>query len=220
MNTLDDSELRRRVLEELDWDPSVTASGIAVAVSGGVVTLAGTVPNYAEKRNAERAAKSVFGVKAVAEDLAVSLPGAAERTDPELARAVVSSLSFNVAVPTDAVQATVEDGWVTLDGEVDWQFQSDAAAAAVKHLIGLKGLTNKIRVKPRVTPTDVQSKIRSAFVRRALADSSHIEVDSTDSKVVLRGSVHSWHAKEQAEQAAWSTPGVSKVQNDLIVNPW
>jgi osmotically-inducible protein OsmY len=216
----DDSELRRRVLAELDWEPTLDASAIGVAAKEGVVTLTGSVTSYAQKRNAERATKRVFGVSAVAEDLVVKLPGEAQRGDTDVAQSVLSALRFNVSVPHDKVQVTVEDGWVTLDGEVEWQYQKTSAESAIKYTMGVKGIINHITVKPRISASDVKSKIQSAFTRHAQLDANNIKVDVTDSKVALRGSVSSWREREEAEQAAWSAPGVSRVENDVVVSPW
>lgn len=219
MIKIDDSELRRKVIAELDWDPSIDNSAIGVAVKGGVVTLSGSVVNYSQKKNAERGAKRVAGVKAVAEDLKIKLPGAAERSDADIAQSVLGGLRFNVDVPRERVQVTVEDGWVTLDGEVEWQYQKTAAENAIKYLMGVKGFTNTIKIRPRVSTADVKGKIESAFARRAQLDANQIKVESIDSKVTLRGSVHSWDEREQAEQAAWAAPGVSNVENYVVVNP-
>jgi len=220
MTKIDNTELRRRVLEELDWEPSVDASAIGVAAKDGIVTLTGTVVSYAQKRNAERAAKRVSGVKAVAEDLAVKLAGVAERSDTDIAQSVLSGLRFNVSIPHEGIQVTVEHGWVTLDGEVEWQFQKSTAENVIKYTMGVKGITNRISVKPRISAADVKTKIEGAFARRAQLDANQIKVESTDNKVVLRGNVRSWQAKDQAEQAAWSAPGVSSVENNVVVTPW
>jgi len=217
---IDDTELRRRVLAELDWEPTVDTSAIGVAAKDGVVTLSGSVTSYAQKKNAERATKRVSGVMAVAEDLAIRLPGIAERGDTDIAQSVLSTLRFHVSVPCDKIQVTVEGGWLTLDGDVEWQFQKVAAENAIKYTMGIKGITNRITVKPRVNAADVKSKIQSAFTRHAQLDSNKIKVEATDSRVVLRGSVRSWQEREDAEVAAWSAPGVSKVDNEVVVGPW
>lgn len=219
MTRLDDSEIRRKVLAELDWDPSIDASGVGVAVKDGVVTLTGSIPDYWQRTEVERVVKRVAGVRAVAEDLTVKLPGAAERTDADIAQSVLSYLRFNVAVPTHCVQATVENGWVTLEGEVEWQFQKSAAASAIKYVMGVKGVSNNITIKPRVSTADLKAKIEHAFTRRAQLDANEITVDASDGKIILRGSVHSWDEREQAEQAAWAAPGVTKVENNVIVIP-
>ena len=217
MTKVDDSEIRRKVLAELDWDPSVDASAIGVAVKDGVVTLTGSIANYWQKKEVERVVKRVGGVKAVAEELTIKLPGSAARSDADIAQSVLSGLRFNVAVPTNRVQATVEDGWVTLEGEVEWQYQKSAAENAIKYLMGVKGVTNSIGIKPKVSVADVKAKIEDAFARRAQLDASQIKVESRDSKVILRGTVHSWDEKDQAEQAAWAAPGVTKVENNVAV---
>ncbi len=219
MTKIDDSEIRRKVLAELDWDPRIDASAVGVAVKDGVVTLTGSIVNYWQKKEVERVVKRVAGVKAVAEDLAIKLPGTATRSDADIAQSVVSGLRFNVAVPPQRVQVTVENGWVTLEGELEWQYQKSAAESAVKYLIGVKGVTNNIDIKPRVSAADVKAKIESAFARRARLDANQIRIESTDGKVILSGSVHSWNEKEDAEQAAWAAPGVTRVENHMIVNP-
>jgi len=219
MTKIDDNEIRRKVIAELDWDPSVDPSAIGVAVKDGVVTLTGTVTNYWQKKEVERVVKQVAGVKAVAEELTIKLPGTAARIDADIAQSVLSGLRFNVAVPRDRIQATVENGWVTLEGEVEWQYQKSAAEHAVRYIMGVRGVTNSIGIKPQVSAADVKAKIESAFARRAQLDANQIRVESSDSKVVLRGSVHSWDERDRAEQAAWAAPGVTGVENNVLVIP-
>ena len=218
MRNKEDSELRRRVVDELEYDPSIDATTIAVAVQEGVVTLSGTVPNYAQKQSAERAVKRVAGVKAVAEDLTVKLAGAA-RNDTDIAHNALTNLRFNVSVPADRIRITVEDGWITMEGEVDWQYQRAAAENSVKYMQGVKGITDNIRIKSRIDTADIKAKIQSAFARRAQLDANQIVVESVDGKVTLRGHVQSWSERRQAEDAAWAAPGVTKVEDNLIVMP-
>jgi len=217
MTRLDDSEIRRRVLAELDWDPSVDASDVGVAVKDGVVTLTGTIPSYWQEKEVERVVKRIAGVRAVAEELTIKLPGASERSDADIAQSVLSGLRFNVAVPTNRIQVTVEKGWVTLEGQVEWQYQKAAAESEVKYLMGVKGVTNNIEIKPRVSSADVKAKIEDAFERLAQLDANQITIESRDGKVILRGSVRSWDEREQAEQAAWAAPGVTMVENHVLV---
>jgi len=219
MTKIDDNEIRRKVIAELDWDPSIDASAIGVAVKDGVVILNGTVANYWQKKEVERVVKQVSGVKAVAEELAIKLPGTAARSDADIAQSVLNGLRFNVAVPRERIQATVENGWVTLEGEVEWQYQKSAAEHAVRYIMGVRGVTNSIGIKPQVSAADVKAKIESAFARRAQLDANQIRVESSDSKVVLRGSVHSWDERDRAEQAAWAAPGVTGVENNVLVIP-
>jgi osmotically-inducible protein OsmY len=220
MTKIEDSDLRRKVIAELDWEPSVDASQIGVAVKDGIVTLTGTVLSYPERKNAEKAASRIAGVKAVAGDLEIKLFGTAARSDFDIAQSALSSLRFNASVPSDRIQVLVEMGWVTLDGEVEWQYQKTAAENALKYLLGVKGITNRIAIKPKLNPADVKAKIESAFARLAQLDANQIKVEAVDSKVILRGTVRSWDEKEQAETAAWSAPGVSKVQNDVVISVW
>jgi osmotically-inducible protein OsmY len=220
MTKIEDSDLRSKVIAELDWEPSVDASQIGVAVKDGIVTLTGTVLSYPERKNAEKAASRIAGVKAVAGDLEIKLFGTAARSDFDIAQSALSSLRFNASVPSDRIQVLVEMGWVTLDGEVEWQYQKTAAENALRYLLGVKGITDRIAIKPKLNPADVKSKIESAFARRAQLDANQIKVEAVDSKVILRGTVRSWDEKEQAETAAWSAPGVSKVQNDVVISVW
>lgn len=215
-----DTELQEDVLDELKWEASVNAADIGVAVKNGVVTLSGHVPSYAERWGAERAAKRVAGVKAVANELDVKLPGSSERTDQDIAVAAVNALKWHPFVPTDKIKPVVNQGWIKLEGEVNWQFQSSAAEKAVRYLPGVKGVTNLITVKPRVSPIELMAKIQDAFKRSAKLDAERITVEADGGKVTLRGAVRSWTERQEAERVAWMAPGVSSVDNRITVEPW
>src|SRR5258706_9159516 len=187
-----DSELQRDVLDELSWEPSVNAAHIGVSVKDGVVTLSGHVPSYAEKYGAELAAKRVYGVKAVANELEVKLPGSSKRSDEAIAVAAVKALQSNLLVPADKIKVTVRNAWVTLEGEVDWQYQKEAAERTLRYLTGVAGVTDVITIKPRVTPAEVKSKIEEALKRSAEMDARRVGVEVRDGEVILRGSVRSW----------------------------
>jgi osmotically-inducible protein OsmY len=214
-----DSELKRDVENELKWEPSVNEAHIGVSVKEGVVTLSGHVPSYAEKYAAEKAAKRVYGVKAVADELDVKLPGSAKRTDEDIAAACVSALKANYSVPDEKIKVVVNNGWVTLEGEVEWQYQREAAHNAVRYLTGVTGVSNSITIKSRVSPKDVKDKIVAAFHRWADIDARRIDIEAHDGKVILRGNVRSWAERDEAQQAAWAAPGVTTVENDLVVMP-
>ncbi len=214
-----DRELKQHVENALEWEPSIDQKDIGVSADQGVVTLRGTVPSYSEKLTAERVALRVYGVKAVANDLTVHVATAYQRTDTDIAQAVVSALRWHSAVPDDRVTVTVKDGWITLAGTLDWQYQKDAAARNVRDLTGVKGVMNDIRVKPAIKTTDVRDKIEAAFKRSAEIDARRVNVTAQDGKVILSGNVRSWAERQEAERAAWAAPGVSQVDDRLSVVP-
>jgi osmotically-inducible protein OsmY len=214
-----DAELQQDVMNELKWEPTIKAAEIGVAVKDGVVTLSGYVDSYVKKLAAERAAARVFGVRAVAESIQVRLPGSLKRSDEDIAEAVANVLEWNVLVPYDRVKVHVQDGVVTLSGEVDWGYQKYAAEEAVHHLTGVVWLNNQIAVKPTVKPQDIKDKIVSAFQRNALLDSRRIKIETRGGKVILSGSVRSWGERAEAQWAAWVAPGVFEVENDIIISP-
>jgi osmotically-inducible protein OsmY len=212
-------ELQRDVIDELKWQPSLRNEEIGVAVKEGVVTLSGEVSSYAKKLQAESAAEKVHGVKAVALDLMVKLPTSFVHSDTEIAHAALSALKWDIEVPDEKIKLTVEDGRVVLEGEVEWQYERSAAERAVRYLAGVKSVSNFLTVKPKkVSPYDVTQKIKDAFKRSAEIDSSLINVDSVDGKVVLKGRVRSWAERRDAEGAAWSAPGVTQVDDRLVVS--
>jgi osmotically-inducible protein OsmY len=212
-----DAQIRDDVLFELKWDPKISSSDIGVAVKDGVVTLTGFVHSYFEKDAAEKAAKRVYGVRGVANDIEVRLASA--RTDPEIAREAVQELQNHVSLPADKIKVTVKNGWVTLEGTVEWQYQKTLAESAVKKLRGVIGVTNNIEVKPQVSPTEIKSKIEEALRRNAEIDARRITVEVEGGTVKLYGSVRSWTERSEAEKAAWSAPGTVRVENYITVTP-
>ena len=213
--TRTDEEIQKDVLAELKWDAQVQPNEIGVSVKDGIVTLTGWVDSYLKKWSAEEAAHKVAGVKAVANDMEVKL--ATERTDADIAAAAVRALEWDAFVPSSQVHVTVSKGWVTLKGEVEWQYQKQDAERVVRRLLGVKGVTNLISVKPRVTPTDLKRKIEDALLRNARFDASRISVEVQGSKAILKGTVRSWAEREEAEREAWSAPGILEVVNRITV---
>lgn len=212
-----DMQLHKDVLEELRWDPRVKEAEIAVSAKGSVVTLTGSVETYAQKYAAERAVERVAGVRAVADDLHVRPAGSLLRTDTDIAHSVINALKWDIEVPDDRITVKVDSGWVTLKGEVDWNFQKSAAERSVRYLGGVKGISNLIDVKPMATPVEVKSKIEAALKRNAELDAKLIDVETTGGKVILKGSVRSWAERQDAERAAWGAPGVKEVDDRLVV---
>jgi len=214
-----DEAIQADILEELKWDTRVQPNEIGVAVKDGIVTLTGWVDSYLKKMAAEEAAHRIRGVKAIVNDIEVRLPGSAERTDADLAKAVLNALKWQAAIPAGTLDVTVSQGWVTLKGEVEFGFQKRLAERAVQRLSGVKGVTNLITVKPRLSPTDLKQQIERALVRNAETDARQITVEVQGSKVILYGTVRSYAEKQAAEDTAWSAPGVTEVENRIVISP-
>jgi osmotically-inducible protein OsmY len=210
-------ELQLDVLDELSWEPSVEASDVGVITGDGIVTLTGHVLTYAEKVAAEKAAERVEGVHAVANTIEVHIPSSARLEDADIARNAVDTLRWNVSVPDDRIKLVVQNGWIQLDGEVDWQYQRAATEAAVCPLNGVRGVSNNIRISPRVHARDVRDAIAAALKRSAEVEAQQIQVEAKDGKVTLRGRVHSWAERNAAASAAWAAPGVITVEDHLSV---
>ena len=214
-----DSDIQKDVVAELKWEPGLMDDDIAVSVREGVVTLAGFVNSWADKYRAERVVGRVKGVKGIANDIEVKLPSSSERPDPEIARAAVDALKWDIWVPTDRVTVKVRNGWITLEGSVDYYFEKEAAERAVRNLTGVKGVTNLVSVQTRPAASDVRQKIRDALERGAEFDADRITVELEGNKVILRGTVRSYVEKRDAERAARNAPGVVDVENKLTVDP-
>ena len=213
-----DSDIQKDVVAELKWEPGLMDDDIAISVRDGVVALAGYVNSWADKYRAERVAARVKGVKGIANDLEVRLPSSSERPDPEIARAAVDALKWDIWVPANQVTVTVRNGWVTLEGTVEYYFEKESAERAVRNLTGVKGVTNLIEVQKRPAASDVKQKIRSALERGAEFDADRINVEVEGNKVILRGTVRSYAEKRDAERAARNAPGVTEVENKLTVD--
>ena len=216
MEKVTDKQVREAVLRQLEWEPEILSQDISVNAKEGAVTLTGFVHSYAEKVAAEKAAKSVYGAKAVANDIEVR---PMTRTDPEIARDVVEAMKLDSSVPGDGIKAGIREGFITLEGNVEWHYQREAAENCARRVKGVRGVTNNIGVKPKVSTTEVKTKIEAALRRNAEVDARRITVVAQDGTVTLSGNVRSWFEKDQAGRAAWAAPGVSSVIDHMVVVP-
>jgi osmotically-inducible protein OsmY len=214
-----DSEIEKNVKAELEWDPDLDATDIAVSVKNGVVTLTGFVKSYTDRYEAEIAAKRVAGVVAVANDIEVRMPSVDERPDPDIAREAAAAIKSQLPISSQNIKIIVKNGWATLEGEVEWQYQRQTAESVVRRIKGVKGVSNTILLRPRAEPTEVKRKIQEALRRSAEVDANRIEVEAHGGEVILKGAVRSWIEREEAERAAWAAPGVTKVEDRIVVRP-
>lgn len=217
MSMKNDQQLQEDVMDELKWDPILNAAEIGVSVKHGVVTLSGYVNSYSKKVAAEHAAKRVKGVSAVAEDIDVRLGLDDERNDTEIAEAALEALKWNSNIPNEHIQIKAENGWITLEGEAEWQYQKDAAANAVRDITGVRGISNLIMLTPKIDTTVIEKNIRRALQRSADIEANNIDIKTIGNKVILKGKARSWAERNEIERAAWSSPGVTEIEDELLI---
>jgi len=214
-----DTDIQKDVMDELKWDPIMQSAEIGAIVQDGIVTLVGYVDNYSQRLAAENAVKRVKDVRAVAIDLAISLPDEQRRSDTDLAAAALNALKWSSFVPEDKIRLKVDGGWITMEGEVEWQFQKESAYSAVSDLIGVHGVINRINVRPNITPVIVKDVIKKALERSADIEADSINILTDGGRIVLKGKVRSWAERKEVERAVWATPGVIEVKDELIIAP-
>ncbi len=212
-----DAQLQQDIIAELMWEPSVNAAEIGVEVKNGTVTLAGHVDSYTQKWEAERAAQRVSGIRGLAVEIDVKLPGPNTRTDADIAASATNTLAWTTYLPKDSIKVKAENGWITLSGEVEWDYQRESARSAVRNLLGVVGVSDVITIKPRVSMGAVKMEIEAALKRRAHNDAGRIKVEVSGSDVTLSGTAHDWAERALAASSAWATPGVSKVIDNVTI---
>ncbi|MBZ9708551.1 BON domain-containing protein [Mesorhizobium sp. ESP7-2] len=212
-----DRDIKQDLESELKWDPDINATDVGVTVKEGVVSLTGYVPFYMQKYGAEKAAKRIKGVLGIANDIEVHLPSSHQKTDPELARAAIEAISIEFPSSHERFKVIANEGWLTLEGDVEWQYQRNQAEIATRKLHGVKGVINRVVLKPRVAPVEIKAKIENAFKRSAEVDAQHVSVTADGGEVSLAGTVSSWSEKQEAERTAWRAPGVVRVHNHINI---
>jgi osmotically-inducible protein OsmY len=212
-----DAQIQQDVIEQIKWNPQLNAAEVGVAVKNGVVTLSGQVGSYLKKTEIEKEARKVAGVRAIAEDIQVGLSAPDQRTDADIAQVIIQALNWHAGIPEETVKVKVEDGWVILEGELEWEYQRELVRARVTNLVGVRKIINNITLKQKITPVDVAEKINAAFLRSATVDAGKIQPEVEGTRLTLKGTVRSFAEKEDAGQAAWSLPGILQVDNQLEI---
>lgn len=216
---ISDLEIKKNVEAELQWDPNIKTNDIGVTVRNGVVALSGYAPSYVQKFQAENDAKRIAGVVGVANDIEVRVPSVDQKSDPEIARDAATALRVQLPTTHESFKVVVRNGWVTLEGSTEWQYLKERAEGIVRHLIGINGVVNNVKLSPKVSPTEIKRKIEEAFKRSAEIDANRITVEAVNDEVVLKGTVQTWFERKEAERVAWLAPGVRKVDDRISIIP-